>query len=947
MSVSFEFTRAPLGSSLPVLQQLRERAGAQADLRLDSRELQPGDVFVACRGVHGDGRRYIAQALAAGAAAVVYDLDALDHAVAPDARVLGVPGLRGMLGELADGWYGQPSASLMVLAVTGTNGKTSCVQWLAQALTRLGKPCGTVGTLGGLMPDGTSLGGSLTTPDVITMHRWLAVMRDAGVQAVAMEASSIGLEQGRMDNVRVVAAGFTNLSRDHLDYHGTMVRYEVAKGLLFDWPGLQSAVINADDAAGRRLLARLPQELACGYGLEPGTPAQICAREWQATAHGQVFTLATPEGEAQVVTPLLGSHNVSNLLLVAGLLLKLGWSLGQVARELAAMQPVDGRLQTVPAPALSQLTTASQGPMVVVDYAHTPDALARALTALRPLAQARQGALVCVFGCGGDRDPGKRPEMGQIAAELADRLLVTSDNPRSESPQAIIDQVLAGIAPPAQPESQVDRALAILQAIWSSRPEDVVLLAGKGHETYQEIAGQKSTFDDRQWARAALLLPHVAGVSSDTRSIGANELFVALSGDSFDGHDYLSQAQARGACAAVVAHPVAESSLPQLVLGDTRLALGRLATAWRSRFALPAIAVTGSNGKTTTKEMISAILAEALGESQRLATAGNFNNDIGVPLTLLRLRPAHRAAVFELGMNHPGEIAQLAAMAQCSVALVTNAQREHQEFMHTVEAVAQENGSAIAALPADGVAVYPGDEPYTMIWDALAGARRVLRFGLQPGLDVYAQHLRPGPQGMLCQVVTPRGVAELSLPMPGEHNLRNALAAIACALAVDVPLSVAVRALAGFQAVAGRMQRKEMIDGTLLIDDTYNANPDSVRAAIDVLSGLPGPRALVLGDMGEVGNNGPAMHREVGAYARDRGIDALFTLGEASQAAAAEFGARARACVSVDEVVAALRGMSPSSTLIKGSRFMRMERVVTAFAKEENEAGGRGDKHVA
>ncbi|OZI77603.1 bifunctional UDP-N-acetylmuramoyl-L-alanyl-D-glutamate--2,6-diaminopimelate ligase MurE/UDP-N-acetylmuramoyl-tripeptide--D-alanyl-D-alanine ligase MurF [Bordetella genomosp. 12] len=936
--------RAATGGFQSVLQDLRARVTADADLRLDSRDLHAGDVFLACPGVHGDGRSYIAQALAAGAGAVAYDTDALSVALPQDERLVGVAGLRGMLGELADAWYGQPSANLNVLAVTGTNGKTSCVHWLAQALTRLGKPCGTIGTLGGLLPDGRSLGGSLTTPDVVTLHRWLAAMRDAGAQAVAMEASSIGLEQGRMDKVRLVVAGFTNLTRDHLDYHGTMQHYEAAKALLFGWPDLQAAVINADDAAGQRLLATLPAALASGYSIE-SSQAEIYACDLQATAHGQVFTLKTSQGEAQVVTSLLGRHNVSNLLLVAGMLLKLGWPVAAVTREIAAAAPVDGRLQTV---ALPPLSVPASGPLVVVDYAHTPDALARALAALRPVAQARGGALVCLFGCGGDRDPGKRPEMGRIAGELADRIVVSSDNPRSESPQAIIEQVLAGVSAGRPVSSQVDRAQAILQTIWASKPEDVVLLAGKGHETYQEIAGRKNTFDDREWARAALWLPYVSGVSTDTRSIAANQLFVALAGESFDGHHYLPQAQAAGACAAVVAHRVADTDLPQWVLGDTRQALGRLATAWRSRFVLPAVAVTGSNGKTTTKEMISAILADWQGEDHRLATAGNFNNDIGLPLTLLRLRASHRAAVFELGMNHPGEIALLAQMAQPSVALVNNAQREHQEFMHTVEAVARENGAVISALPDDGIAVYPGDDRYTVIWDALAGARRVLRFGLQPGLDVYAQDVRADLMGTLCRVVTPVGVAELSLPVPGEHNLRNALAAIACALAAGAPLASAIRALQGFAAVKGRMQRKEMSDGTLLIDDTYNANPDSVRAAIEVLAQLPGPRALVLGDMGEVGDNGPAMHREVGGYARDHGIDALFTLGDASRAAAAEFGAKARACASVDEVVAALRGLRPASVLVKGSRFMRMEQVVTAFSVNDNQtAPGQGDKHAA
>ncbi|KXJ63355.1 UDP-N-acetylmuramoyl-tripeptide--D-alanyl-D-alanine ligase [Achromobacter xylosoxidans] len=946
------FHSSPVATVAETVAWLHERVSLTAHLKLDSRDIEPGDVFVACPGLSSDGRLYIDKALALGASAVLFEAPATDAVQAASAGtpMLAVTGLRALLGELGDTWYGRPSAALAVVAVTGTNGKTSSVQWIAHALSRNEKACGTIGTLGAVLPDGQTLGGSLTTPDVLTVHRTLAAMRDAGAKAVAMEASSIGIEQGRMDGVRVALAAFTNLTRDHLDYHVTMERYEAAKARLFSWPGLTAAVINADDEAGRRMLAALPEGVSpMGYSLsdDPAIPAAMRARDLQATSQGQIFTLVSPHGEAQIVTRLLGAHNVSNLLLVAGVLYKLGLPFAQIARELAATDPVDGRLQTVE-PAVSLPAHAARGPLVVVDYAHTPDALSRALLALRAVATARSGRLVCLFGCGGERDPGKRPVMGAIAAELADHVVVSSDNPRTESPEAIVQQILAGIPEAVRADVEVDRARAILQTIWAASPEDVVLLAGKGHETYQDIGGEKLPFDDREWARVALLLQQTPGVSTDTRRIGEGELFVALVGENFDAHDYLDQAASRGACAALVAHRVADAGLTQLVVGDTRVALTRIGAAWRSRFSLPVVAVAGSNGKTTTKEMISAMLAEWQGEAGRLATAGNLNNDIGVPLTLLRLRREHRAAVFELGMNHPGEIAQLAAIAAPTVALVTNAQREHQEFMHTVEAVAHENGAAITALPADGVAVYPGDEPYSAIWDALAAPRRVLRFGLQPGLDVYAEQIIAEVDATRCRVVTPVGVADLTLPVAGLHNLRNALAAIASAIAAGAPLETAVRALAGFSPVAGRMQHKRMSDGTLLIDDTYNANPDSVRAAIDVLARIAGTRVLVLGDMGEVGDNGPAMHVEVGNYAREQGLDAFITLGEASRAAAAAFGPGAHACASVDEVVAALRGLRPSCVLVKGSRFMRMERVVTAFSLNEGSAAsGQGEQHAA
>lgn len=928
-------------------QWLRSHVDAGADLHLDSRMVAPGDVYIALAGARHDGASFIADAVQAGARAVLVDGD--DHAALKtcEVPVQAVPGLRALLGLLADQWYGQPSASLTVIAVTGTNGKTSTVQWIVRALNDAARPAGCIGTLGVTWPDGTQSSGMLTTPDVLSIHRTLARMVAAGAEFVALEASSIGMVQGRLDGVRIALAAFTNLSRDHLDFHGDMQAYEQAKRRLFAWPGLQARVVNADDPVGRRILDTAPAALS--YSIDADYPAAISARDIQATAEGQSFRLVLPAGEVQIMTRLLGEHNVQNLLLVAGVLHQLGWSFAQVGRALSALAPVDGRMQAVVPHAVAASAAGQRGPLVVVDYAHTPDALDHALSALTPVVKARGGRLVCLFGCGGDRDAGKRPEMARVAARHADRLVITSDNPRSEAPDQIIRDIVAGLPAAADCSVVLDRPIAILSAIWQASADDVVLLAGKGHETYQEIAGVREPLDDRQWAQAALLLPDVAGVSTDTRSIGKDELFVALSGPNFDGHAYLDQAMANGACAAVVAHPV-ESSLPQIVLGPTGDALIRLGAAWRLRYDLPVIAVAGSNGKTTTKEMVAAILAKWRGESRYLATAGNFNNEIGVPLTLLRLRAEHEAAVIELGMNHPGEIECLAQMTQASVALVTNAQREHQEFMQSVEAVARENGAVFASLAGvhvdpdfglaesalrepriSGAAVYPRDDTYAWVWDSLSGGARRLTFGLTGDCDVRAEAVVAGEQETRCEVITPAGRGPLTLGVPGVHNLRNALGAIAACLQAGAPLDACLQGLADFKAVSGRMQSRRLDDGTVLIDDTYNANPDSVRAAVDVLAGLPAPRALVLGDMGEVGENGPAMHEEVGAYAQARGIDLMFTLGEASKASAQAFGANARPCGSVEDVVAALRNAKPASVLVKGSRFMRMERVVKGF----------------
>ena len=360
---------------------------------------------------------------------------------------------------------------------------------------------------------------------------------------------------------------------------------------------------------------------------------------------------------------------------------------------------------------------------------------------------------------------------------------------------------------------------------------------------------------------------------------------------------------------------------------DTLAALGRIANSWRVQHAIPVIGVTGSNGKTTVKEMISSILAAAFGEDARLATQGNLNNEIGVPLTLFRLDARHRAAVIEMGMNHPGEIARLAAIAAPTVAMVNNAQREHQEFMHTVEAVARENGSVLEALDAGGVAVFPGDDTYTGLWRGLAKCD-VLTFGLTDACDVRASYTANG-FGNTLQVSARGAQFTVELAAAGDHNVRNALAAIASTLAAGIPQDAIVRGLEAFAPVGGRLQRKQAATGATVIDDSYNANPDSMRAAIDVLAAYPAPRILVVGDMGEVGTQGKEFHEEVGAYAQQRGIEHVLATGELARSMSAS---GARHYEQFDALLAALDstlgGNSKATVLVKGSRFMKMERVV-------------------
>ncbi|MFM8666535.1 MAG: bifunctional UDP-N-acetylmuramoyl-L-alanyl-D-glutamate--2,6-diaminopimelate ligase MurE/UDP-N-acetylmuramoyl-tripeptide--D-alanyl-D-alanine ligase MurF [Betaproteobacteria bacterium] len=967
---------------------------------VDSRAVRPGDAFVAWPGAAHDARQFVQAALSAGAVACLVDQAGVEAYGFDDERVAAMPGLKQHLGALCAAFWGHPSALMQVMAVTGTNGKTSSAWWWAQASTLLGQRSAVVGTLGIGEPPSAGVVGSpdplrgwtatgLTTPDPAALHGGLAAYLEQGVQRCAIEASSIGLAEHRLQALHITVALFTNFTQDHLDYHHNLDQYWAAKRQLFDWPQLSAAVINVDDPRGVSLHAQLRAQRPAldlwSVGL--AETARLQARGVQATATGMRFELheapaqggglkapAGPMDGLPVHVPFLGNYNLLNLLGVVAGLRALGHPLADIAGVLPKLSAVPGRLQ-------------AQGgagePLAVVDYAHTPDALEKTLAALRPVAQARGGRLWCVFGCGGDRDRAKRPLMGAVAARGADRVVLTSDNPRSEDPQHILDDIGAGWPAGTPVHRQVDRRRAIVDTLEEAASRDVVLVAGKGHEAYQELEGTRHPFSDvdvvqsglqARSAQGFMTLGDVAAcmgrtaslqgdprtvirrVHTDTRTLQAGDLFVALRGERFDGHDFLSRACNSGAVAVLAESGLAGAGLPGVEVPNSLLGLQALARGWRAQLSLPVIAVTGSNGKTTVTQMTASILRAWCG--QRAGhTKGNLNNHIGVPLSVLSLRAGtehgHQAAVLELGMNHPGEVQQLAAMAQPTVAVVNNAQREHQEFMHTVEAVARENGSVLQALPPGGTAVFPAEDAYAPLWTQLAGGARVWRFACQVQGDAARAPLavpaevvgqaRWEGQAWSLHIHSPVGELRTQLHLPGRHNLHNAMAAAAAALAVGAPLQAVAHGVATFEAVAGRSRVLACVQAgqaITLIDDTYNANPDSVRAAIEVLADLPGPHTLILGDRGEVGQQGPAFHAEVGAYARQQGVEQLWTLGDLCAHSAAAYGAGARHFGSMDQLVAALPGAPLGrSVLIKGSRFMRMERVVSALQTPNPEAG--------
>jgi len=492
-----------------IAQWLRERVSG--GLQCDSRRLQPGDGFIAWPGAATDGRRFVPAALAAGCAAVLVEQAGAEAYGFTDDRVLAVPGLKALAGPIASAFYADPSAGMALVAITGTNGKTSCAWWTAQLLSALAQPCAVIGTLGiGRPPQaagesGTLVPTGLTTPDPVRLQASLRALSEQGVKTVAMEASSIGLVEGRLNATRIQVAVFTNFTQDHLDFHGSMDAYWAAKASLFAWPDLAAAVVNIDDPRGAELaaLCRSRGLDLWTVGLEAGTEApRLSAAGVAVTRTGMRLTVVERDLAGAVRAshplslPVVGRYNLANLLCVLGAARALGRPLDDAVHACSQLTPVPGRMEPVPA--------GPSAPLVLVDYAHTPDALEKALQALQPVARQRGGVLWVVVGCGGDRDASKRPLMAAVAEREGGQIVLTSDNPRSENPQAILRQMRAGLQRAAQARIEPDRAAAIALAVQAAQPADVVLIAGKGHEDYQDLQGEKRPFSDQAHAAAAL-----------------------------------------------------------------------------------------------------------------------------------------------------------------------------------------------------------------------------------------------------------------------------------------------------------------------------------------------------------------------------------------------------------------------------------------------------------
>jgi murE/murF fusion protein len=901
------------------------------EVRGDSREVAAGDVFVAVHGLRSDGHEFLAAAVERGAAAVVVEREVAACAVP---QVI-VPSTSRALGALVARSLGDPAKSLVLVGVTGTNGKTTTTYLVESILAAAGHKPGVIGTVAYRWA-GKSHDAPYTTPTPHVLHETLVAMKAAGCTHAVMEVSSAALAMDRLAGVDFAVGAFSNLTQDHLDVHQTMQAYHDAKLRLFrDHLHGGTGVVNIDDPDGAAMGAPAPR---CLRVSADGKPAEIRVVEQESTVRGIRARVVTPRGELAVASePLVGHYNVANIALAVGIAEALAIPHDAIARGVAALPGVPGRVQRVPNAAELD---------ILVDYAHTPDALRNVLGALRPLTKRR---LICVFGCGGDRDPTKRPKMGAAVAELADLAVVTSDNPRTEDPRAILDQILPAVPRPFFVDP--DRRTAIRAAIAEATPGDVVVIAGKGHEDYQILGTTKIHFDDREEAataagqrehRLAVGLARDAGgelvgdsntvidrVTIDSRTALPGALYVAIRGENHDGHAFCAAAVTAGARAVMVERRV-DVAVPQIVVADTRIALGKLARAHRRAWAKKIVAITGSAGKTTTKELTRAALAMA---ATTLAAEGSLNNETGVPLTLLGLHLLHEIGVLEMGMRGLGQIEYLTRIAEPDVAVVVNAGTAHIELLGSTDAIARAKAEIWLGLRPGGTVILPAGDARLEQWarQHQPNARHVT-FGDEAGADVRLVGYEALDAGGIVQLDAFGDRRELRLQLLGRHAAIDACAALAAAHASGASIDQAIAGLARARPPAMRGEVLELA-GRKVIVDCYNANPASMAAALRALAErAQGKVALaVVGDMLELGTHAAGAHSEVGALAKQLGV-AVIALGEHARTVAGAAGDGETADTPATAASRALARTGPGDwILLKASRGMRLERVLDAM----------------
>ncbi len=912
----------------------------------DSREVKPGFLFVALRGVGHDGHDFIEDAIAKGCVAVVFENGVLSKerigAAVKRSTLIAVENCHIAYALVVTNYYDRPAENLKLIGVTGTNGKTTVTYLLEHVLLESGLCVGVIGTINNRYTgrDGNQiiLSTHLTTPEAHLLQEVLREMVDAGVSHVIMEVSSHALAQARVGGVLFDVVAMTNLSRDHLDYHQTMAEYFKAKVVLFEDHVHDHSIavlpvcINENDRREWLVTLRKRCQKTCeqiiSWGEAEGADVRLAG--FSLSLCQTELAVYVPDGVYKFSTPLVGRFNIDNVLTVFALSIALRVGANAIVKALSTAKGAPGRVERVQAKG----GNTDRKSAVFVDYAHTPDALEKVLETVNALPH---GNLYCVFGCGGDRDKGKRPLMGRIASRLSDVVIVTDDNPRTENSEQIIQEILSGLDNGQIEEKNREwllsskregrgyvviqsRRQAIESAIEAAGIEDIVVIAGKGHEPYQITSKGKRFFDDRliaentqlRWTQKQVetavggVVPSaiescemLGKVVTDSRVKGRKNILVALKGESHDAHDFAEQAVENGATCLVVERKIADISAEnasQVVVKDTQKALGDLAAYRRQKFKKlrdqKIIGITGSCGKTTVKEMVAAILERVwpagtdYPENCVLKTQGNFNNLIGLPLSLLPLELHHKAAVLEMGMNQPGELRKLAEIADPDISCIVNIHGAHLEGLGSIEGVAKAKEELFAATKATGILVVNLDDPRVRALSA-AYSQEKITFAVssesaKERADIWASDIHCKVEGVITFTLHhKRENVKIHLYTAGQHNVSNGLAAAAISLAAGADFEQVRSGLADFRPPDKRMQMVRGTTGYAILNDTYNANPASMAAGLKTLKQMSKKRSIALiGAMLELGSISSQAHYEIGRLVGELQIDFVGIVGE-------------------------------------------------------------------
>jgi len=910
----------------------------------DSREVHAGSLFVAVKGAECDGHDFISRAVANGCVTIICQRGKnYSHQLGNwNGTVIEVEDSGRAYALVAANFYNNPAEELIIIGITGTNGKTTVTFLLEQVLRQANIKVGVIGTVNNRYVGNSGkqvvIPTRLTTPGALELQQLLRKMVDEGVQYLIMEVSSHALMQNRISDISFSVAAFTNLSRDHLDYHVDMKAYFSAKLKLFtEHMAIDGiAVLPADFKEKEEFSWRSPLMEQCRtfckktlfWGQKEG--ADIRLLDFDSGLNETRLQLEVGGKQIEFCSSLVGRFNIDNMLTVFALSSALEIDMNNVVAGLEKAVGAPGRLERV----VGFTSEPLPGPVVFIDYAHTPDALAQVLSTVASLPH---NDLYCIFGCGGDRDNGKRPVMGEIAARLSDVAIATDDNPRTEDPDLIIDQILGGMdmngSKRKSPEwlkernrgekgiiVERDRKKAIELAITSAAPEDIVLIAGKGHETYQLSIKGRRFFDDSLEAKNVFcswtdtrVLKSVQGkpaggdikirllgeVSTDSRIRGRDSIFIALKGEKYDGHDFASRAVENGSCCLVVEKEIRlpeNTNVSQIIVTDTLKALGDMAAYRRKQLAKICdqivIGITGSCGKTTVKEMVAAILKRKWPEGAEyspdsvLKTQGNFNNLIGLPLSLLPLNLTHRAAVLEMGMNQPGELSRLTEIADPDISCIVNIHSAHLEGLQSIEGVAMAKDELFAGTKENGLLVVNLDDSRVSRLAEKYNQNKITfavhEENLKKDPDIWATDINLEETGVITFTLHSDDKTEdIHLYAAGEHNVSNALAAAAITFSCGADIGEIAAGLADFRPPDKRMEILQAKGGYSLLNDTYNANPASMAAGLKTLKHMSRNYCVaILGDMLELGATAGSAHFELGQLVAGLQINSIGLVGE-------------------------------------------------------------------